>query len=157
MEGKCLEMDNSKQDIEIKKFCSDEDKHITIRLREYREEDFQQINKLNWEEGWANLAQNHEDTKRAWKNSNVSIVACIDGEVIGYIRGITDYYVTLYICELLINKSYRGLGVGEALLKLAQQHYPKTRVELLGSSSSHTYYEKLNYRSFYGFRKTINE
>lgn len=157
MEGKCLEMDNLKQDIEIKKFCSDVDKHIIIRLRRYREEDFQQINKLNSEEGWTNLAENHEDTKRAWENSNVSIVACVDEDVIGYIRGITDYYVTLYICELLIHKSHRGLGIGEALLKLAHQQYPKTRVELLGSSSSQTYYEKLNYRSFYGFRKTINE
>ncbi len=157
MEGKCLEMDNLKQNIEIKKFYSDVDKHIIIRLRRYREEDFQQINKLNWEEGWTNLVENHEDTKRAWENSNVSIVACVDEDVIGYIRGITDYYVTLYICELLIHKSHRGLGIGEALLKLAHQHYPKTRVELLGLSSSHTYYEKLNYRSFYGFRKTINE
>lgn len=157
MDSKCLEMDNLEQDIEIKKFCSDEDKNITIRLREYREEDFQQINNLNLEEGWTNLVENHEDAKRAWENSNISIVACIDEKVIGYIRGITDYYVTLYVCELLIHKSYRGLGIGEALLKLAHQQYPKTRVELLGSSSSHTYYEKLNYRGFYGFRKTINE
>lgn len=78
MEGKCLEMDNLEQDIEIKKFYSDEDKNINIRLREYREEDFQQINKLNSEEGWTNLVENHVDTKRAWENSNISIVACID-------------------------------------------------------------------------------
>lgn len=157
MESKCLEMDNLKQDIEIKKFCSNEDRYIIIRLRKYREADFHQINKLNAEEGWTNLVENQEDTIRAWENSNVSIVACINEEVIGYIRGITDYYITLYICELLIHKSYRGLCLGETLLKLAHQQYPKTRVELLGSSSSHTYYEKLNYRGFYGFRKTINE
>lgn len=130
---------------------------VKINFRSYEEKDFYQINELNIQEEWSNLVEKAKETQKAWNNSNVKIVACVEDKVIGYVRGLTDYNVTLYICELLIDKAYRGLGIGTELLKLAHEKYPKTRMELLGSSSSHTYYEKLNFRSFYGHRKTISE
>lgn len=109
------------------------------------------------QEKWSNLVEKAEDTKKAWSNSNVKFVVCIEDKVIGYVRGLTDYNITLYVCELLIDKNYRGLGIGTNLLKFIHEKYPKTRMELLGSSSSHAYYEYLNFRSFYGYRKTIVE
>lgn len=129
-----------------------------IQIRQYKESDFNRIQKLNREEGWSNLVEKHEDTKQAWENSNVSFVVEAEGDgVVGYIRGLTDTRITLYICELLIDKKYRGVGIGKRLIQHIHSLYPHTRIELLASSTSHTFYEGQGYRSFYGFRKTIEE
>ena len=104
------------------------------------------------------MVENHLDTKEAWKNSNVAYVVEIDGQgVIGYSRGFTDTRISLYICELLIDKKYRGLGIGKRLLQYLHDLYPNTRMELLANSSSRSFYEELGFRAFYGFRKLRQE
>jgi predicted N-acetyltransferase YhbS len=128
-----------------------------LKIRKYQESDFTRIQELNQEESWNNLVEKHEDTKNAWENSNVSFVAEIDDGVVGYIRGLTDTVITLYICELLIDKKYRGLGLGSELLQYVHHAYPKTRIEMLASSTSRSFYEGQGYRPFYGFRKTLEE
>ncbi|WP_164669738.1 GNAT family N-acetyltransferase [Virgibacillus doumboii] len=131
---------------------------VRVYIRPYEEADFKRIQDLNREEGWSNLAAKHEDTKKAWENSNIAFVAeTEDQEVIGYIRGITDTAISLFICELLINKEFRGLGLGTRLLKYVHDLYPTTRIEMLASSSSRSFYEAHGYRAFYGFRKTYLE
>ena len=128
-----------------------------IEVRKYRPEDFNDINQLNAEEQWNNLVNKKEDTKAAWNHSNIAYVATHNGKLIGYIRGLTDQSVTLFICELLIHRHFRGGGLGDALLQYVHGLYPKTRIEMLTNSSSHTYYEQKGYRTFYGFRKTYEE
>jgi predicted N-acetyltransferase YhbS len=128
----------------------------SIHIRRYQECDFNRIQELNQEEGWSNLVEKNEDIKEAWKHSNVSFVIEAEGDgIVGYIRGLTDKRITLYICELLIDKKYRGGGLGKKLLQHVHNLYPKTRIELLSSSTSHTFYEGQGYRPFYGFRKTF--
>lgn len=127
-------------------------------IRQYQEADFNRIQELNSEEGWNNLVEKNEDTKQAWENSNVSFVVEAEGDgVVGYIRGFTDTRISLYICELLIDKKYRGLGIGKDLLQHVHRLYPKTRIEMLASSTSRSFYEEQGYRHFYGFRKTLEE
>jgi predicted N-acetyltransferase YhbS len=129
-----------------------------IHIRQYQENDFNRIQELNHEEGWSNLVEKNDDTKEAWKHSNVTLVAEAEGEgIVGYIRGFTDTRITIYICELLIDKKYRGSGIGKMLLQYVHAKYPSTRMELLASSISHTFYEGQGYRPFYGFRKTFEE
>ena len=128
-----------------------------MHIRRFEEKDFFHIQQLNEEEGWTNLAEKSEETKAAWKHSDVAFVAECNGVMAGYMRGLTDGVVTLYVCELLVKKEYRGCGIGKALLKHAHSFYPKTRMELLASSTSKTYYEQLGFRSFSGYRITMPE
>ncbi|PFG06446.1 GNAT family N-acetyltransferase [Bacillus sp. es.034] len=128
-----------------------------IEIRAYETEDFFNIHTLNREEKWNNLVENKESTKDAWEHSNIAYVAEFNGRVIGYIRGLTDQSVTLFICELLVHADFRGLGIGDAMLKYVHGLFPKTRIEMLTNTSSHTYYEQKGYRPFYGFRKTFAE
>lgn len=127
------------------------------KIRKYKENDFGRINELNQKEGWNNLVEKMEDTKEAWMQSNIAFVIENEDSVIGYIRGMTDTRVSLYICELLIDQRYRGRGLGKKLLRYVHSLYPRTRIEMLASSTSHTYYESNGYRPFYGFRKTYEE
>lgn len=128
------------------------------RIRPYEEKDFEQIQALNEAEGWDQLVRQNDLTKEAWRQSNVAFVIESDeGDVVAYLRGLTDTTVSLYVCELLIAPSHRRQGLGEQLLQHVHTLYPDTRLEMLASSSSHTYYEQLKFRPFYGFRKTIQE
>ncbi|MEQ6389341.1 GNAT family N-acetyltransferase [Bacillaceae bacterium S4-13-58] len=130
---------------------------MNLEIRKYEENDLERIHELNKEEGWTNLVEKMGDTREAWKHSNIAYVIEDEDGVIGYIRGMTDTRVSLYICELLIDKKYRGQGFGKRLLQYVHDLYPRTRMELLASSSSHTYYEGNGHRPFYGFRKTYEE
>ncbi|MFC4559258.1 GNAT family N-acetyltransferase [Virgibacillus kekensis] len=129
-----------------------------VFVRRYREEDFRQIQEMNSAEGWSNLVEKNEDTKEAWNNSTVAFsVENADGDVIACVRGLTDTRITLYIAELMVDKKYRGLGIGKKLLRFVHDQYPSTRMEMLATSSSQTYYKEQGYRPFYGYRKTYEE
>ncbi len=129
----------------------------SVHVREYKESDFVNIQRLNKNEGWTNLVEKKDDTKQAWDHSNIAFVVIDEEEFVGYIRGITDKFITLFISELVVDSDYRGLGVGQELLKYVHSLYPKTRIEMLATSTSRTYYEEQGYRAFYGFRKTFEE
>lgn len=128
-----------------------------LTIRPYRKGDFPALDRMNAAEGWTNLVEKKEDTKIAWDNSNVAFVAEVDGQIAGCVRGLTDSAITLYIAELLVDEKLRGQGIGKELLAYVHALYPKTRIELLASSTSRSYYETHKYRPFYGFRKTIHE
>lgn len=129
-----------------------------MKIRAYVASDFEHIQQLNREEGWTQLVERGELTREAWRQSNVTYVMESDnGEIVAYLRGLTDTAVTLFVCELLVAPAYQKRGLGEQLLQHIHERYPTTRIELLASQTSHTYYEKLRFRPFYGFRKTIHE
>lgn len=132
-------------------------KYEELTIRPYRESDFPTIHHLNKEEQWNNLVMKEQDTKRAWANSSVAVVAELDGKVVGCLRGLTDGFVSLYICELLVSPHHRNSGIGKKLMHFVHSEYPKTRMELLASSTSRSFYEANGYRPFFGFRKTFGE
>ncbi|NQD66366.1 GNAT family N-acetyltransferase [Bacillus haikouensis] len=129
----------------------------TYKVREYTEVDFERVHELNIEEEWNNLVKKEEDTRNAWGHSNVRFLVFDDDVLVGYVRGFTDGYVTTYISELLVNQHCRGQGVGRELIKFVHHLYPRTRIDLLASKTSKSFYEANDYRAFYGFRKTIEE
>lgn len=132
-------------------------KQQEIVIRPYKESDFSGIHKLNEQEGWSNLVANQQQTQAAWNGSNLAVVAEQDGQLVGCLRALTDGAVTLYVCELLIEKSRRGSGIGGMLMDHVHNLYPETRMELLASCTSQSYYEAKRFRAFYGFRKTFEE
>lgn len=130
----------------------------SLFIEPYEQRFFNDIQKLNKEEGWTNLVQNNVKTEKAWENSNIAFIVVNQcKELVGYIRGHTDTAVSLFVCEMLIDQKYRGLGVGKILLQYIHTIYPDTRVEMLATSTSRSFYERLGYRAFYGFRKTFRE
>jgi GNAT superfamily N-acetyltransferase len=129
-----------------------------LKIVPFSEKYFSEIQELNKKEGWNQLVERYEETFDAWKNSNAAYVVIGPNEKIsGYIRCLTDMNVTIYVCEMLISEEFRGKGLGGKLLKYVHSLYPRTRMEMLASRTSHTFYESQSFRSFYGFRKTYEE
>ena len=68
------------------------------------------------------------------------------GEQIGLVRVMTDFVTAFYICDVVVDPAFRGLGVGKALMEAAvsDSRYCHLR-GLLVTSDAHGLYEK------YGF------
>lgn len=129
-----------------------------MNIRTCMESDFDSIQQLNRDEGWSQLVERDALTREAWRQSNVTyVMESENGKIVAYLRGLTDTTVSLYVCELLVASAYRKRGLGEQLLRHVHTLYPDTWLEMLASQNSHIYYEKLRFRPFYGFRKTIHE
>ncbi|QDP39352.1 GNAT family N-acetyltransferase [Radiobacillus deserti] len=126
-------------------------------IRPFREKDFTRIVELIEAENWSNLVSKQAEYREALLQSNPVLVATVEDKIVGYIRAITDQHISLYICELLVDPAYRKYGIGKELMNQAHALFPTTRVELLATSTSQTYYEQQNYQPFYGFRRAPKE
>ncbi|MFJ6414951.1 GNAT family N-acetyltransferase [Terribacillus saccharophilus] len=128
-----------------------------VTIRPYETEDLAAITDLLKDESWTTLAADPSRFDQAMIGSSPALVALHNGEICGYIRCITDQVITLLVAELLVDGKLRGQGVGGKLLQAAHDLFPSTRMEMLATSTSKSYYEQKKFRPFYGFRKTYAE
>lgn len=69
------------------------------------------------------------------------------GKQIGFSRVITDYATTYYICDVIVDKDYRGLGIGKAMLDAIHGNNEVSSLRgILATRDAHEFYRK------YGFQ-----
>lgn len=74
-----------------------------------------------------------------------------DGKQIGLSRVITDYATTYYICDVIVDEQYRGLGVGKAMLDAIHDNKEVSSLRgVLATCDAHDFYRK------YGFQEGGN-
>ena len=81
--------------------------------------------------------------KKSLKNS-ITYVAYVETELIGYSRSLEDIELYIYVCELLVNRKFRGRSIGKKLLERLVPDYPDH--EILVMSDVDQYYNKLGYK-----------
>lgn len=128
-----------------------------VLIRAWEEADFPTIQALSTAEGWPTPTERPDAALSAWRNSWPALVAVGDGSVIGFLRALSDGAVTTYVAELLVAPAWRGKGIASALLDAAHALAPGSRLDLLATGASRTFYEHLGYRSFSGFRASWEE
>lgn len=74
---------------------------------------------------------------------SITYLALSDGKVCGYIRSIKDT-LFIYVCDLLVNKDYRGNELGKKLTEQLQNDYPDYPIYVM--SGNDEYYQKQNYK-----------
>jgi len=127
-----------------------------IYIRQFITTDFSSIQILYEKEGWMTFLKRSEDALKAWKNSNITLVA-LDGDIIvGLIRALTDGEITTYIAEIIVDTSYRGMGIGKALIDICHNLYPNTRLDLLSADGADEFYQRNSFRTHMGFRKSYS-
>lgn len=75
-----------------------------------------------------------------------------DNVLIGFARCVTDYATMYYLTDVVIDKNYRGQGLGKALTKFIAEH--KIFAPLLGvieTKDAHKLYEKYGFQTSKGF------
>jgi ribosomal protein S18 acetylase RimI-like enzyme len=75
--------------------------------------------------------------------ASVCVVACEADRVVGYARALLDGDFYLYICDLLVDGSARGKGLGLALMRNLTQRYPNLTPYVM--SDVDAYYEGLDF------------
>jgi GNAT superfamily N-acetyltransferase len=100
---------------------------------------------------WANM-RSHETIEKSVANS-LCFGAYLDknDSQIAFARVITDYATNYYLCDVVVDEEYRGLGVGKALVEKITSDARLVRLRgILATEDAHGLYEK------YGFYKDEN-
>lgn len=79
------------------------------------------------------------------KNS-LSFGIYINNEQIGFARVITDEVVFSWICDVVIDESFRGKGLGKWMMKCIIEHpRVKNTIQNLSTFNAHGIYEKFGF------------
>ena len=65
--------------------------------------------------------------------------------IIAFLRYLTDDVLTTFIAEILVDKAFRGQGLGRLLVEEIMNLHPKTRLELI--SEADDFYDHLRFRN----------
>lgn len=126
-----------------------------IKILLWSENDFPSIQRLSLSEDWTSPIHHIADSQRAWQHSWPTLVAVEDDEVIGFVRGLTDGAITMYIAELVVDVRLRGRGIGRVLLDVCHSLYPTTRLDLLANEDARAFYKACGFRVIHdGMRKS---
>lgn len=94
----------------------------------------------DWARYWA--GESNGKYRNALKKS-VTRVALVNGQLAGYVRALEDQGFYVYVCDLLVDPTFRGLKVGQRLMNALGSDYPQHTVYVMSDADS--YYEKVGY------------
>ncbi len=82
--------------------------------------------------------------KRMITNANLIICARDSKNLVGILRGVTDFSYCCYISDLAVDRKYQSLGIGKKLLKIAQKILGgEVMILLLSSSEADSFYSHI--------------
>jgi GNAT superfamily N-acetyltransferase len=117
-----------------------------IQLRCWIEMDFPDIERLSTLQEWPTPHDRPEGALVAWQHSWPTLVVTEGERVIGFVRGMTDGKITMYIAELLVDSDYRGKGLGRLLLDACHALYPHARLDLISTEEANPFYKTIGFR-----------
>lgn len=113
--------------------------------------DFGKVKELLAKTYWANK-RNDEKIKKSMENSLCYGAFTIEeNKQIGFARVITDFATTYYICDVIVDENYRGIGVGKALIKMITTD--KRLQDMLGmllTQDAHGLYQQFGFKQVDG-------
>lgn len=88
-----------------------------VQLRPWAIADCAAIAALSAAEGWPTPTDRPQASLVSWQAAWPAIIAeDADGEIIGFLRALSDGAVSTYVAELLVAPAWRRRGLGSALL-----------------------------------------
>ena len=79
-------------------------------------------------------------------NSNLTVSAWHDGQLVGIARSVTDFHYACYLSDLAVSLQYQNSGIGKQLQVLTQEQLgPKCKLILIAAPAANHYYEHIGF------------
>ena len=105
-------------------------------------EDMVSLSNLYQSQGWESFTE--ERIVHLLESSHYMLIE-ENGVIIAFLRYLTDDVLTTFIAEILVDKAFRGQGLGWLLVEEIMNLHPKTRLELI--SEADDFYDHLGFRN----------
>ena len=86
-------------------------------IREIQPSELEAVRRLLVASGWSHCVSHPDDFRKLVSRSQRALVAVQEGEVIGFLRALTDGMANGYISMLVVAEQHRHKGVGGALVR----------------------------------------
>lgn len=88
-----------------------------------------------------------ETVERAAQNSSLVVGAYADGNQVGCLRVVSDRTTFAWLCDVFVDESHRGLGIGTAMVRFALNHpeHLGLRRWLLATRDAHGVYRSVGF------------
>ncbi len=96
--------------------------------------DFENIIESCKKENWIAFYTDRKECFREALNASCTYTAYKDGEYCGFIRFISDGFFTVYCCEIIVDKPFRGQGVGKLLMAKISGLFPGCSVDVISDN-----------------------
>ena len=118
-----------------------------MEIRPIRPDEIETARRLLADNGWGPSVEDPAVVRQLLAQSQVALVAVLDGQVVGFLRAITDGLFNGYISMVVVAAAQRGRGVGSALVQAAMGSTERmTWVLRAGRDGVWAFYEKLGVR-----------
>jgi ribosomal protein S18 acetylase RimI-like enzyme len=103
-------------------------------------------------EGWTEYTDDVERTFRALTAPGVTTLVAVAGRVVGAVQIQSDGFIQAHVSMLLIDRDWRGLGLGSRLLRRGLERAGGLKLDI--RTRTEGYYERLGASRSLGFRLT---
>jgi len=79
-------------------------------------------------------------------NSNLLIAARHQGQLVGILRGLTDFSYRTFVADLAVIRNFQNQGIGRGLLEEARKSVPDVRLFLFSAEDAEGFYQKIGFQ-----------
>jgi predicted GNAT family N-acyltransferase len=128
----------------------------TIKIKDLQPDDVDKVLKISVAEGWN---QTEKDWMMVLENAdNKCIAAMIDDQVVGSANAIIYSKKVAWIGLVLVNKEFRGKGIGKTLFKNILESVSHIEsIKLDATPAGQPLYEKFGFREEYKIFRMVNQ
>lgn len=83
--------------------------------------------------------------QRMINGSNLLVTARLDGELVGVLRGLSDFCYRCFVADLAVAKDFQGQGIGRKILQFTRDLAPEARIFLFSAEDAKGFYQKLGF------------